>query len=459
MAEEEFDASQGDVDAVDINPRLQELIVTISKFFEEEAEITSYTDGTRPETIDVYSRLRSSPEDTEDLYNELSEFFTEHEPDKPSLSEVKDIQGPVPENVNLRCDVEAADAQHIIPSDSDESEDGTRISLETESVDLIVTSPPYWKKRDYGVDNQLGQEDDPEKYVYNLVAALEQWRPLLRPTGSVFLNIGDTYDRKSLVGIPGRFAREARDSGWVIRNHITWAKSNGLPSSARDRLVERHEHIFHLTKRKHGYYYDLYGYSEVYGNGSNPGDVWYLDHDQNSGGHLAPFPEDLVRRAITLACPSAICTECGDPRERELERGLLKLDESRPQARRALEIFEESDNLTKDHIRAIQATGISDAGKGKEIQETTGGNSEEIQELATEAKDILGGYFREFTFPEWETKKWTKCECDADYIPGTVFDPFAGSGTTIKAANDLGYHGWGTDLDTSNFQNLTKYGD
>jgi DNA modification methylase len=457
MVEDEFEATGTSVSTVETDPEVQKLIVLLSNHLDEDTDLSSFADGTKPNTLQVYSRLKKNPHEASALYHELETLFeSEEDSSNPSLEPIRDVQGPIPGRDELRCGVEQADACRIQPQGVDG--EGTEISVNEEAVDLIVTSPPYWKKRNYGVEGQLGQESNPADYIENLVDALDQWRPFLRSTGSIFLNLGDTYKNKSLVGIPGRFASKARDAGWTIRNNIVWAKSNGLPSPAKDRLVSRHEHIFHLTKNNRGYYYDLFGYSQVYGNGSNPGDVWYMNHDQNKGGHLAPFPEDLARRAITLACPPAVCPKCGEPRRRQLERGLLNLNESREQARRALEIYRESDELTKDHIRAIQATGISDAGKAKQIQSETGGNAEGVEELATEAKEILGGYFREFTFPQWETESWSRCDCDVDPEPGMVLDPFAGSGTTLKVAHELGYHSWGTDLDTTNFQNpLTNF--
>jgi len=138
-----------------------------------------------------------------------------------------------------------------------------------------------------------------------------------------------------------------------------------------------------------------------------------------------------------------------------MKRGLTNLNTDRPQAERALEIYHnhDDDELGPDHIRAIQAVGISDAGKAEEFQVGAGANDKDVQRRAKEAKDILGGYFREFTFPQWTTVGWTKFDCDnPEWERGTVFDPFAGSGTTIQVANSLGYNGYGTDLDTSNFK-------
>lgn len=398
---------------------------------------------------DMYSYLLNHPKAAVNLVGDLEAYF-DHP--TPELEELKKGQGEFPDDTEPWWDIEAADAAKVHPKENADNGENA-IDLGEDSVDLIVTSPPYWQKRDYGTEEQLGQESDPDTYIDNLIATLEHWKVFLRPTGSLFFNIGDTYRRKSLQGIPGRFAREAQKAGWTIRNEIRWAKDNGIPSSAQDRLVPRHEVIFHLVLDKDEYFYDLHGYSELYGNGSNPGDVWRISHDRNTGDHLAPFPRDLVRRAVTLACPPSICTKCNEPRRREMKRGLTELNTDRQQARRALEIYHEHDELTEDHIRAIQAVGISDAGKAEEFQSGAGSNDEDIQQRAKEAKEILGGYFREFTFPEWTTIGWTTCECNnPQWERGTVFDPFAGSGTTIQVANSLGYNGFGTDLDTSNFK-------
>jgi SAM-dependent methyltransferase len=323
--------------------------------------------------------------------------------------------------------------------------DARSIPLPDASVDLVVTSPPYWKKRDYGVEGQIGQEATAAGYVEQLMACLREWRRVLRPSGSVFLNIGDTYHRRSLANIPARVELAAADDGWLVRNRIIWTKDSGMPEPARNRLANRHEYIMHLTLGG-SYYYDLFGYSEVYGggNGANPGDVWQFNPGRHMGEHLAPFPTEIASRAIHLACPKASCPACGKARERIVAR-TAKLDERRPQARRAMAIAREN-NLTPAHIAAIQATGISDAGKAMQWQSGTGRNSAEVQQLAAEAKRVLGGYFREFTFALRETAGWTDCGCNAGFVPGVVLDPFMGTGTTLRTAVSLGRDAVGVDL-------------
>jgi DNA modification methylase len=321
--------------------------------------------------------------------------------------------------------------------------DARKIPLPDASVDLIVTSPPYWQKRDYGYPEQIGLERTPQEFVANILTALREWRRILKPTGSVFLNMGDTYHNKSLAGIPGRIEAAACDDGWALRNRIIWAKENGMPEPSKTRLANRHEYILHFAASDN-YYYDIVGYSEKYGNGANPGDVWNVALRRDTSKHLAPFPEELVERAITLACPQEVCSACGHLRSRIYQR-TAELDENRPQARRAMELAK-LHNLTPAHIAAIQATGISDAGKALRVQTGTGKNTGEVKRLAAEAKEVLGGYFREFTFAKKKTVDWTSCDCGVAYTPAVVLDPFCGTGTTLRVASAMGRVAIGIDL-------------
>lgn len=322
--------------------------------------------------------------------------------------------------------------------------DARRLPVPDGTVDLIATSPPYWQKRDYGVKEQIGQEASPGEYVDAILDCLREWRRVLRPTGSIFLNIGDTFHKRHLTGIPARLEVAAADDGWILRNRIIWAKDTGMPEPAQNRLANRHEYVLHFVPR-HDYYYDLFGYAQVCGNGANPGDVWRFNPGRHMGRHLAPFPTEIVRRAILLACPVVVCEACGAPRRRIVRR-TAQLDPSRPQAKRAMEIAREK-GLTPAHIAAVQATGVSDAGKALLVQNGTGRNAEEVRRLAAEAKEALGGYFREFTFARRETVGWSACECGARQLPGVVLDPFAGTGTTLKTAREMGRSAIGVDLD------------
>jgi DNA modification methylase len=318
--------------------------------------------------------------------------------------------------------------------------------IPSRSIDLIVTSPPYWLKRDYGVEGQIGLEETPAAYVKSLIDAMKEWRRVLKRTGSIILNIGDTYVDRCLANIPGRLELAAQDEGWIIRNRIIWAKDKGMPEPAKNRLANRHEYIIHFTLSQ-DYYYDLFGYSVRFGNGANPGDIWSFKPSRILAPHLAPFPDELVERSILLACPKEVCSKCGKPRSRIIER-TTELDPSRPQAKRAMEIAKKA-NLTPAHIAAIQATGISDAGKALRVQNGTGRNSASVKLLAAEAKKVLGGYFREFTFAKRKTVGWSTCNCKSSFKPGVVLDPFCGTGTTLRVAAELNRSAIGVDLSPS----------
>lgn len=322
--------------------------------------------------------------------------------------------------------------------------DARSVPLPPNAADIVITSPPYWLKRDYGVENQIGQEPTVEAFIASLMACMTEWKRVLPDWGSVFLNIGDTYRGGSLAGVPARLEIAAQDAGWVVRNRIVWVKDAGMPDPAKDRLKNRHEAIFHFVKRRRSYYYDQYGYAEKYGNGTGPSDVWSIGLRRDVSEHLAPYPVELVDRIITLACPEQVCTVCGQPRRRVVKR-TTELDPSRPQAKRAMELAREF-NLTDEHIAAIQATGISDAGKALRTQTGTGKNSETVKRLAAEAKSVLGGYFREFTFAKRVPVGWTDCGCDGPFRPGVVLDPFMGTGSTLRAASAAGRSAVGVDL-------------
>lgn len=161
--------------------------------------------------------------------------------------------------------------------------------LEDESVHCVVTSPPYWGLRDYGVDDQLGLEQTPDEYVENMVAVFrEVWR-VLRDDGTLWLNLGDSYagsnttggndterkwksavgsrleaqqikrdsglKAKDLVGIPWRVAFALQADGWYLRQDIIWHKPNPMPESVTDRCTKAHEYVFLLTKSAR-YFYD-----------------------------------------------------------------------------------------------------------------------------------------------------------------------------------------------------------
>lgn len=130
-------------------------------------------------------------------------------------------------------------------------------ALPSGCVDCCMTSPPYWGKRQYD-SGGIGLERTFEQFLDHLLAVLAEVHRVLKVTGSLWLNIGDSYEQKRLLGIPWRLAIAMMDcQGWVLRNSIIWNKVKGGPDNARDKLRNVHENVFHFVKQRQGYYYDV----------------------------------------------------------------------------------------------------------------------------------------------------------------------------------------------------------
>jgi site-specific DNA-methyltransferase (cytosine-N4-specific) len=188
----------------------------------------------------------------------------------------------------------------------------------------VVTSPPYWGLRDYGVEGQIGAEDDPEDYIHRLGRIFDEVRRVLRDDGTLWLNMGDSFtsgnrgyrapDKKNpvramtyrpktpkglkpkdLVGIPWRLAFELQKCGWYLRADIIWEKPNAMPESVKDRPTRSHEYVFLFTKSLH-YHYDSATITEA--NGRNKRTVWSIPTESFSEAHFATFPPALVEPCI-----------------------------------------------------------------------------------------------------------------------------------------------------------------
>jgi site-specific DNA-methyltransferase (adenine-specific) len=248
--------------------------------------------------------------------------------------------------------------------------------LAESSVECVITSPPYFRARVYGAgERELGAEHHVDEWVDRLLTVSRQLARVLAPTGSYWLNVGDLYSRhlrlgappKSLLLGPERLVRGLLADGWIVRNRVAWLKSAPLPSPVLDRLTNTWEYVFHLVRQR-DYFYDLDAIREPLRSkpkttgarredrglgelaapriglarmalegrsghplGRNPGDAWVLPTGHAIGGHIATFPEALVRRPILATAPEHVCTACGRPWRRSKRRVALLGD--RPQTR------------------------------------------------------------------------------------------------------------------------------
>jgi DNA modification methylase len=130
-------------------------------------------------------------------------------------------------------------------------------TLPDNCIDMVMTSPPYWGKREYESEACIGLEKDHSKYIDNLLKIFNELYRVLKISGSFWLNIGDSYSNKNLIGLPWRVAIKMCDEqGWILRNNVIWNKVKGSPDNAYDKLRNVHEDVFHFVKSKK-YYFDV----------------------------------------------------------------------------------------------------------------------------------------------------------------------------------------------------------
>ena len=206
--------------------------------------------------------------------------------------------------------------------------------LEDSSVDCVITSPPYFWLRDYKVDGQIGLEESVDGYVVDVTDVMNEIFRVLKPTGTLFLNLGDTYysgkgkshgvdkksskrrfglravdrsgglgiglQRKSIIGIPWRVAIKMCQQNWVLRSPIIWKRLKSLSEAVKDRPARGYEYIFMFVKSRR-YFFNKKGLSQNEG----AEDVWSIEARTKLNGarDTAPFPEELVERCLSVGCP------------------------------------------------------------------------------------------------------------------------------------------------------------
>jgi DNA modification methylase len=219
--------------------------------------------------------------------------------------------------------------------------------LPNQSMDMIVCSPPYFNQRDYGVENQIGAEQEPVEYIAELLKVFGECNRLLKSSGTLWVNLGDKYHNGRLLGMPWRVALALQDElTWILRSDIIWHKPNAMPSPISSRPTTDHEYLFMFSKDAK-YYFDADSIREPHvtfsenskmkggrnhfgkpngtpekgknqGNsnlhnarwdqafhpkGRNRRTVWQIPLSKFPDAHFAVFPEKLVEICILAGCP------------------------------------------------------------------------------------------------------------------------------------------------------------
>ena len=323
------------------------------------------------------------------------------------------------------------------------------LPLADDSVDLVVTSPPYFGLRSYQdggehYSGQIGDEPTPAEFVDALIAATAEMVRVVKPSGSIWVNLGDKYGPfKSLLGIPWRYANRCMDDlGLILRANVIWSKPNGLPESVTDRVRRSHEDWFHFTlnpryysavdeireahltvaggpRRNEGGAFSQEGKVRS-GDGSRhtdgnplgklPGSVWTIPTeplhvpDHLGIDHFAAFPTEWPRRIIQGWSPRGICVECGEGRRPVTLTDLGTKERETP---------------------AYTLCGVNGSGRHGQGSSTLGSRG---------SSAVITG---------------EACACPeptAPTRPGVVLDPFGGTGTTALVAHALGRHGISVDM-------------
>lgn len=300
-----------------------------------------------------------------------------------------------------------------------------------ECLDFCMTSPPYWGHREYA-GGGIGQEATYLEYIDNLLIVFGQVKRVLKPTGSFWLNIGDSYDAKRLIGIPWRICIALTDQhGWVLRNSVIWNKVKGGPDNSKDKLRCVHENIFHLVKQAKGYFYDA------------------------DAIRTSPGKSRIVNGKIISATGVS-----GVKYRSQIELSAVLTQEEKITAHNALdEILANVANgklsdfrmIIRGQQRATHSDSANVSGRAKELNakgfyflkyHPNGPKPSDVWDIMPEDTQNRGtGHFA--SYPEDLCRIPILATCP---VGGIALDPFSGTGTTLKLAHRLGRKSIGIDI-------------
>lgn len=206
-------------------------------------------------------------------------------------------------------------------------QNGNRTGTDAQIARWLTTCPDCSAQR---IDKQIGIEDDVRVYIGNLLQVFVALRHALKPTATLWINLGDSYGPDGLIGVPWLFAFAMKEAGFFLRAENIWAKLNVMPESVTNRPTKAHEQVFLFTLRRSGYFYNQDAVREPHkpdgrkvttvaaGQGSiqhrdgerwpnggrNLRSVWTMATEASAESHYAPFPLDLPRRCLQAGCPT-----------------------------------------------------------------------------------------------------------------------------------------------------------
>lgn len=304
-------------------------------------------------------------------------------------------------------------------------------SFPPESIDMVITSPPYYMKREY-LGGGIGLEDTYSEYIDDLVAICQQVYRVLKPTGSFWLNLGDSYQSKNLLMIPQRVAIRLTDEvGFTLRNQVVWNKLKGAPDNAKDKMRTLWEPVFFFTKEPSGYYYDIDAVRK------KPRKAKSVEH----GAVVSATGVSGVRyrRKIELS------TELSDEEKKNANAALDDM-------LHLVEIGEVPDfrMVIRGATRTTHGDSAKLSGRAKELADkgfyflkysNKGAKISDVWDIIPE--DTQGRRYHYAPYPEDLVKNPIALTCPPD---GIVLDPFVGTGTTCKVARAMGRKSVGIDL-------------
>jgi DNA modification methylase len=309
-------------------------------------------------------------------------------------------------------------------------------SFPDNSIDMAMTSPPYWGKREYDNSDAIGLETSYTEYAENLLDIFSQLFRVLKPSGSFWLNIGDAYLKKCLVGIPWRVAlRMCDEQGWALRNSIVWNKVKGAPDNSKDKLRNVHEDLFHFVKSKK-YYYDV-----------SMARKEPLKAKVRNGAVVSATGVTGVRYKRQLELSTALSDEQKENALSELN-GILKQVKSGEIADFRM--------IIKGRQRTTHSDSTKVSGRAKELEtkgfyflkyHPDGAKMGDVWDIIPEDTQGRKSHFAPYPADLCRTPILTTCPAD-----GIVLDPFCGTGTTMAVAYENGRKSVGIDIAESYIQ-------